>query len=273
MKRVLITGGHGFIGGHVLRFLKSRGYQCWNHHRDTDLEQLLAQAQPNIIINAAAEIYDVTKMYEVNVGMTQRLLEWCHAHASRMIHFGSSSEYGVHDTITTEQHVMRPNNAYAATKAAATMLCQGLARQHDLDVITLRLYSPFGPGEKPHRLFPRLWQAFEKQRVMKLVEGVHDFLHVDDVVMAVDAVMNSGLRQPGEIVNVCSGQQHRNSEVLAYFERYYRRAGAVEFDADIMSTPPVWCGDPSVLTTRYNWRPDFDLEDGIYRFIQGAYYE
>lgn len=273
MKRVLVTGGHGFIGGHLMRFLRSRGYQCWNHHRGTDLDQMLEQSRPNIILNSAAEIYDVEQMYAVNVGMTRRLLDWCRQHQSSMIQFGSSSEYGAHDTATTEQHVLRPTTSYAGTKAAATMLCQGVARQHDLDVIILRLYSPFGPGEKPHRLFPRLWQAFEKQRPMTLVEGVHDFLHVDDVITAIDAVMNSDRRQPGEIINVCSGRQHSNSEVLAYFERYYGRSGAVDFDASTWSTPPVWCGDASVLVDRYGWRPDFDLEDGVYRFIQNAYYE
>jgi nucleoside-diphosphate-sugar epimerase len=273
MKRALVTGGHGFIGGHVLRFLKSRDYECWNHHRGTDLKQMLEEACPDVIVNCAAEIYDVTNMYEVNVNTVMQLLNWCNTSGSRMIHFGSSSEYGVHDTVTTEQHVLRPDNVYSATKAAATMLCQGSARQHNLDVVIMRLYSPFGPGEKPHRLFPRLWQAFEKNRPMKLVEGVHDFLHVDDVIMAIDAVLCSNDRIPGEIINVCSGIQHTNSQVLTYFEQYYGRRADVEFDAGTWSTPTVWCGNPSVLVNRYNWQPDFDLEDGVYRFVQNAYYE
>jgi len=273
MKRVLITGGNGFIGGHLLRFFISRRYQCWNHTRDTDLDQLLEQAKPDLILNCAAEIYDPSNMYEVNVGMTMRLVEWCRHNGGSMIHFGSSSEYGIHDTATSENDVLRPQNCYAGTKAAATMLCQGYARQHHLDIVTIRLYSPYGPGEKPHRLFPKLWQAFEKDRAMTLVEGVHDFLHVDDVLVAVNAVVDSSVREPGEIINLCSGQQHTNSQVLEEFEKFYGRKGPVEFDDTKMSTPQVWRGDNTIMCEKYKWQPDFGFEDGVYRFIENAYYE
>jgi nucleoside-diphosphate-sugar epimerase len=273
MKRVLITGGNGFIGGNLMRFLISRRYQCWNHHRGTDLDLLLEQVRPDIIINCVAEIYDVDLMYDVNVGMTMRLIDWCRYNGSRMIQFGSSSEYGNHGYATTENHVLRPENSYAGTKAAATMLCQGMARQHQLDIVIIRLYSPYGPGEKPHRLFPKLWQAFEKNRPMKLVEGVHDFSHIDDVVVAVNLVIEHKNREPGEIINLCSGQQHTNSRVLEEFEKYYGRKGPIDFDSTVMSTPKIWCGDNSVIRNKYQWEPDFDLESGIYKFIQNAYYE
>lgn len=273
MKRVLITGGNGFIGSNLLRFFRSRRYQCWNHTRDTNLDRLLEESRPDIIVNCAAEIYDTSKMYAVNVDMTMQLVQWCQQHHTQMIQFGSSSEYGIHDTATSEDHVLRPDSAYAGSKAAATMLCQGYARQHRLDLVIIRLYSPYGSGEKPHRLFPKLWQAFEKNRPMKLVEGVHDFLHIDDVVVAVNTVVDSDQREPGEIINLCSGQQHTNSEVLAEFERFYGRKAPVEFDAQTMSTPPIWHGDNSVMLDKYHWRPDFGLEDGIYRFIENAYYE
>lgn len=273
MKRVLITGGAGFIGSNLLRFFLSRGYQCWTHNRQTQLDQVLQECQPNIIVNCAAEIYDAGSMFDVNIALTMRLLEWCRDKNITMIHFGSSSEYGAHDSATSESSVLRPDNFYAGSKAAATLMCQGFAKQHQLDVVTVRLYSPYGPGEKPHRLFPRLWQAFEKDRPMKLTQGVHDFLHVDDVVVGIDQILKNKNRTPGEIINLCSGQQTTNAQVLEIFEKHYGRSAPVEFDDKHMSTPPVWQGDNQLMRDKYAWEPDFDLDDGIYRFIRNAYYE
>lgn len=273
MNRVLITGGNGFVGGNLLRFFRSRQKQCWNHGRHSNLDQVLQDCQPDLIINCAAEIYDTDSMFDANVALVIKLLEWSRHNRCTMLHFGSSSEYGTYGHATSETDTLRPKDWYAGTKAAATLLCQGYARQHQLDVVTVRLYSPYGPGEKPHRLFPRLWQAFEKNRHMKLVEGVHDFLHIDDVIMAVDQILKNPYREPGEIINVCSGQQHTNSAVLALFEKYYGRTAPVEFDSSVVSTPMTWQGSNDVIKNKYHWQPDFDIEDGIYRFIQNAYYE
>lgn len=152
-------------------------------------------------------------------------------------------------------------------------MCQGWAQEFDLDVVTMRLYSIYGPGERPHRLFPRLWKAFRKNQAMDLVDGVHDFLYIDDTVDAIVQVASSDQRLAGEIINVCSGIQTTNKDVLEIFETVTGHSAPVNFCPDRFVTQPVWQGDNHMLRTRYQWSPRFDLTAGIQDFLQRAHYE
>ena len=69
---------------------------------------------------------------------------------------GSSSEYGYKDHAAREDDLAQPNSHYAITKLAATHYCQLAARLHNLNIVTVRLYSVYGPYEEPTRLIPTL---------------------------------------------------------------------------------------------------------------------
>lgn len=271
--KVLITGVTGFIGSNLKQRLVSLGHEVHGHHRGTDLCHQLETLQPDLILHCAAEIYDLDAMHQSNVIMTWHCIDHVRRHRCSMIYFGSSSEYGWRDCVTSEGTAIEPHTAYAGTKAAGTYLCQGWARELGLDIVTMRLYSIYGPGERPHRLFPRLWLAFKLDRGMDLVDGVHDFVYIDDAVDAVMCVINSDRRGPGEIINVCSGVQTTNHTVLQTFEHVTARQAPVRFDADKFVTQPRWQGDPSHLRTKYCWAPRFDLNTGIADFLDRAHYE
>jgi nucleoside-diphosphate-sugar epimerase len=161
---------------------------------------------------------------------------------------------------------------YSGTKGAATLLCQAYAKQHNVDVQIIRPYSPYGPGERPHRLFPALWRAFKLDNPMKLVMGVHDFCYIDDFVDAVDLIIGNDKRTPGEIINVSSGEQYSNSTVLETFRKITGLQGNVEVMAKF-TTPPVWKADVTLVKEKYGWKPKYSLEDGIRKFLEEATYE
>lgn len=272
--KVFLTGATGFIGINLKKHFESHGHEVYCYYRSGLIDLELKSAQPNLIINCAAEIYNRDLMWSSNVELVRSCLEYVKQNPkTTLLQLGSSSEYGPVDRASTEQDPIRAVDMYATTKGIATHLCQGYAQSYGLDVVIARLYSPFGPGERPHRLFPRLWQAFELDRAMNLVDGVHDFSYIDDVVSAIDCILQSSVRTPGEIVNICSGQGITNWTILELFEEYYDRRGAVTFDKDTWATPPVWCGDNSVLINRYGWQPKYNLQQGIEKFIETAKYE
>jgi len=212
-------------------------------------------------------------MWSTNVELTRGCLEWQRSHPhTRMIQIGSSSEYGPCDRASRESDNIKPQDMYAGTKGVATLLCQTYANTYGLDTTVIRPYSLYGPGERPHRLFPRLWQAFMLGREMEMVQGVHDFCYIDDFVDAVISIMQSDQRLPGEIVNVSCGIQHTNAEVLECFQHVLGRSAPVTI-LHRWTTPTVWQADISLVKSKYCWSPNHTLDQGVEKFIEKARYE
>ena len=266
-----IVGSTGFIGQNLVK--RYRNETVFEHKRYFDILAKLDHFKPDVIINCAAEIYDPVLMYDVNVKLVKDCLDYCKEFPStQFIQLGSSSEYGTVNRPTNEQDSIQVDNMYSGTKGVATLLCQAYAKQFNIDVQIVRPYSPYGPGERPHRLFPALWRAFKLDRPMKLVMGVHDFCYIDDFVEAVDLVIGNDKRTPGEIINASSGVQHSNATVLEVFRKITGLQGNIEL-VNKFTTPLIWNADITLIKEKYNWSPRYSLEDGIRKFLEEATYE
>ncbi len=270
--KIFVTGSTGFIGQNLVQFYKE--HEIFEFKRYMDLGAKLYYFKPDLIINCAAEIYDKDSMWHVNVEITRECLEYCKEYPNtKMIHLGSSSEYGYdYSRATMETDAINPVDMYAGTKGIATTLCQTYGHVYKTDVVTLRPYSPYGPGERPHRLFPNLWRSFKLDRPMDLVLGVHDFCYIDDFVDAVDTIVKSDRRHPGEVINVSSGIQTSNVEVLEAFRKVTGLTGNVNI-VNKFVTPTVWRCDNTKIKLRYGWSPKTSIEQGIKLFLERANYE
>jgi len=270
--RILITGSTGFIG-HNLVVYYGDTHTIHETKRGDNLLTWCRHFRPDLIIHSAAELYDKNLMFDSNVSMTRDLCEYVKEQPEcQMIYFGSGAEYGDVSRPTVETDLINPYDMYSATKGMGTLLCQGYAKSYNLDIVIMRPYSPFGPGERPHRLFPQLWKSFMKDRPMTLKDGVHDFIYIDDFLDAVDAVINSDQRSPGEIINVGSGQQFTNMQVYQMFKYITGKEGKVTIINE-MSTWNRWQSDISHIVNKYKWQPKLTLMQGITKFIERAIYE
>lgn len=264
--KIFLTGHNGFVGRHIQARYASE-HDVINYNRYQNITDRLHITEPNIVINCAAELTSVEHMYRSNLDLVQQILNYCKKFPrTKFIQVGSSSEYGQHDHATSENTGLMPLDMYSATKAAASILCQAWARTWDLDIVVLRVYSPYGAGDRAHRLFPRLWRAFAHGEPMQLTQGVHDWIYISDFVDALDAVLQ-GDRLPGEILNVGTGQQTTNLSILEAWRHITAHDAPVE-TIEAMSTPLVWCADNARIRQRYGWRPRIDLSDGIKKLIE-----
>lgn len=270
--KIFITGASGFIGNNLKSFYSKQDYEVFAYTRHMNLVEKLNSVKPNLIINCAAEIYNPDVMWDVNVEFVRHCLEYQKINACQMIHFGSSSEYGNCDRATQETDSINATDMYSTTKGIATMLCQTYGRQYNNDVVVIRPYSPFGPGERAHRLFPKLWRAFRSNEPMSLVNGVHDFCYIDDFVQAVDCIINNNQRDPGEIVNVSTGVQTTNHEVYEIFKNITGQVGAVTLKND-WTTPKIWCANINKVQSKFKWQPKYNIEQGIKKFLEESNYE
>ena len=214
--KIFITGATGFVGKNLVEYYTKRGHEIYAFRREENLYEVLHQFNPDAIINSAAEIYDCEQMFEPNILMVQTILEYVRAceQYCQLIQIGSSSEYGPTDHATSEDTLLKPVDFYQATKGAATLLCQGWARFFNLPIWIVRPYSVYGPGEREHRLFPRLYRAFNYDDPMTLYQGHHDFIYINDFIRGIDLVLQEWDLEPGEIVNFGSGIQTSNFDLL-----------------------------------------------------------
>jgi nucleoside-diphosphate-sugar epimerase len=267
--KIFLTGSTGFIGRHLMAFY--RDHEIFEHKRHTDLETNLQRFEPDVIINCAAEIYKPEDMWVPNVEWTLTCLEHVRKNPhTKMVQIGSSAEYGPLPRASAETDRINPVDMYQATKGAATLLCQGYARQYKLDISVARPYSVYGQYEKPHRLFSRLWRAFKKNESMKLFHGYHDFIYIDDFVRGIDILVNTQDKPLGDIVNFGSGSQYSNLDVLNVFENISGHKASVEI-VDTMAKEfesDVWICNTEYAEKQYGFKAEISLTNGISKILK-----
>jgi nucleoside-diphosphate-sugar epimerase len=275
--KIFITGASGFVGKNLVDYYTKRGHEVYAFHRSEILTKALDNFAPDAIINSAAEIYDHEHMFEPNIVMVQTILEYVQRckQSCKLIQIGSSSEYGPTNHSTAEDTLLKPVDYYQATKGAATLMCQGWARLHKLPVWIVRPYSVYGPGERPHRLFPRLYRAFNYNESMTLYQGHHDFIYINDFVRGIDLVLQEWELAPGEIVNFGSGFQTSNFDLLDLWIRVTGNTAAPVAKVAEMKKAfenNVWVCDVA-KSFRLGFDCEYTLETGIRDFLLKAKYD
>jgi len=229
-RRVLLTGGTGFVGANLVRRLLADGHavhlvvrperSLWRlagirddvklHQASLEdraaVERVVRRARPEWIFHLAAHgAYswetDLDRILAVNLLGTVNLVRAClRPGFDAFVNAGSSSEYGFKKRAPTEREWVEPNSHYAIAKVAATHFCRFTARSERVSIATLRLYSVYGPWEEPGRLMPTLIVQGLAGRLPALVEPriARDYVYVDDVC---DAFVRAAAK-PGIFDNV-----------------------------------------------------------------------
>jgi len=266
--KIFITGTTGFIGKNLIEYYKD--HEVFEHKRYMDLPAKLDYFKPEVIINCAADIYNPLDMWLPNVVWARDCLEYVRENPStKMIQIGSSSEYGPMPRASNETDRINPVDMYQATKGAATLLCQGYARQYKLDIKIARVYSAYGNHEKSHRLFSRLYDAFFNTQPMTLFNGYHDFIYIDDFIRGIDILVKAEANH-GDIVNFGSGVQHSNLEVLQLWEKITGKLAPVTYENKMNKEfeSNVWICDTSYASNAYGFKVEYSLEEGIQELIK-----
>lgn len=113
-----------------------------------------------------------------------------------------------------EKSILNPTNPYAATKAAAEMLVNSYYYSYHLPIIIIRANNMFGPCQYPEKLIPKFILALLKNQKMTIHgngETRRNFIHVDDVVGALDVIIHNG--EVGEIYNIGTDSEFNVLEV------------------------------------------------------------
>ena len=262
--KIFLTGSTGFLGKAITRFLVQHSY--FEYRRGDDIQQQLQDFCPDVIIHSAGEIYKEDLMISSNILLTHTILEYVKANNHvKMVYFGSSSEYGKKTLAMRESDVCDPQNFYAATKTAGTLMCQAYARSYDCDVCVVRPFSVYGDYEPPHRLIPTLRNKILSGQPIQLIQGTHDFIYIADFVDLVDRVIHAPRNiTQADVVNAGYGVCFTNSEVADTFAKVLGMpVKYTMLETRKLCDSPWWVCDTHHAKSRYNFTTQYDLEKGL----------
>jgi nucleoside-diphosphate-sugar epimerase len=280
--KALITGGSGFCGQHLIRYLRGQSVEVFtlaprsgdNHHfriQSVDdgagITAALRELRPDFIFHLAgvATSKDPALVYRVNVAYGAELLHALDSAGQKgtpVLLVGTAAEYGLvneNDLPVRENQPARPYSHYGISKLAQTLM--GLAAAEEGHrVVIVRPTNIVGPGMSSHLLLGRLTREID--RIAKGEKGPHielgnlqaarDFIDVQQVV----AIYWSLIGNPkayGEVINVCTGQA---TPIRTIVENLIALSGVT---VELSSKPALFrTRDPAVY---------FGCTDKLYRLI------
>ena len=231
---VLVTGGNGFIASNFVFQMKKlypeinfvtlsrSGCNLKGDICDKEfLEKIIKQYQFETIFHFAAQINadgvdtDLMEFMQNNTYGTHCILESVRnvKPDTQIINFSS---YGVYGPSTTDHpfkeddSTLNPTNLYSASKAAAEMITRAYVNSYKLNIKTIRSSTVYGPGQKPYYIIPKFINLLRNGEPctingLKTGEARRAFLHVDDVINAIDIVWKRG--KSGEVYNVTADDE------------------------------------------------------------------
>jgi nucleoside-diphosphate-sugar epimerase len=195
----------------------------------------------------------------------------------RFVHFGSSLEYGPAREPLSESRALMPVTGRGLVKAEETMYLLQASRTTGMPLTVLRPFSVYGPWEHPSRFVPTLMRSILDGGELQLPRAQvrHDFVYVADVVAAAMRAAFAA-EAKGEIINVATGRQFTNEDVVAAAERVCDtkvRISRTRFPSRPVDTD-YWVADVRKAQQMLGWSARTDLDEGLretYRwFVDGV---
>jgi GDP-4-dehydro-6-deoxy-D-mannose reductase len=305
--RALVTGVSGFVGGHLVEHLIAEGdlvvglsasgrwpadlthlgktvrIEAFDlvEQPEAELAELVRRKQPEVIYHLAAQsnpqgsLSDPRGTWTLNLGGSLNLLEAVKSSGQtpRVIMVGSGVCYGNPPSEfipVSEDCPLRPNNPYAASKAAVDLLGIQHYLAHGTDVVMVRPFNHAGPRQSSRYVLASLAlhvAEVEKGHRQYLEVGnldvVRDFIDVRDVVRAYRYLASNG--QAGEIYNLGSGQGTKIADALEYLRSQATTTIPVRVDSARMRPvdQPLLVADASKLRAAVGWEPRYTIEQTL----------
>ena len=298
---VIVTGGAGFIGSHVVEALIARGEDVVvldnltsgkreNVPDGVDLvegdirepqDELFAGVKPTACFHLAAQIdvrvsvAEPDRDAQINVLGTVNLLQAALEHSTQVVFSSTGGAiYGECDGPATEDAPRLPISPYGTSKLAAEEYLATYNRLYGTNHVSLRYGNVYGPRQDPHgeagvvSIFLSTLLAGEPPKVFGDGAQTRDYVYAVDVARATLAATG----RDGGVYNVGTG---RETSVVELLDLCQRIAGT-SLDATFMPARPGEIQrsvvDPSRAVDELGWRPEHSLEDGLretYEFFRG----
>jgi nucleoside-diphosphate-sugar epimerase len=290
--RLLVVGGSGFIGNHIVNRATSLGWKVTSLSLRSQpgvlragvsnvaadaasgvaLKQTLGGAAFEYVVNCAGYIDHLPffqggrRHLDGHLGIALNLAETLDRGVLQaFVNLGSSDEYGGNPAPQVETQREAPISPYATGKVAATHFLQMLHRTDGFPATSLRLFLTYGPGQDDKRLLPQIIIGCLAGRAFATSAGeqLRDFCFIQDTVRAVFAALTRPEAQ-GEVINIASGRPVAIRHVIEsvrskigdgkpqYGEIPYRPGENMKLYADVSKAQAL-----------LGWSPEVSLDHGL----------
>ena len=305
MTKVLVTGGHGFLGQHIVQELMARNYDVEIAPRSSECDlresiqvgQLIFTTRPDIVIHAAAHCGGIglnkekpAELFYDNIMMGVQLMHkaWKYQ-VNKFVQIGTICEYpNIVEVPFREETIWdgypeTTNAAYGIAKKALLVQGQAYRQQYDFDVIHLLPVNLYGPGdnfdpESSHvipALIRKIAEAHKVDAPSVDVWGTgrasREFLYVADAAEAIVSAMES--YSEAAPVNIGSGVEITIAKLVETIANAIGYRGLVMFDGNKPDGQPRRCLDTQRAKTKFGFEATTSLDEGLEKTIKWYYEE
>jgi dTDP-glucose 4,6-dehydratase len=302
MKRIIVTGGAGFIGSNFVHYIYQqrpdwhitvldaltyagnlKNLEGLDKERVNFVEgnicdaKLLDRLVPDCdaVVHFAAESHVDNSLHspwpfvESNIVGTYRVLEAVRKHKKRLHHISTDEVYGdleLGDPKFTEETPYNPSSPYSSTKASSDMLVRAWIRSFDVQATISNCSNNYGPYQHVEKLIPRQVTEILEGRKPKLYgtgENIRDWIHAEDHSSGVLAILEEG--KIGDTYMIGPNGEKTNKEVI---ELILKLMGKDPHDYDHVNDRPGhdlrYAIDASKLRNELGWKPHYtEFETGL----------
>jgi UDP-glucuronate 4-epimerase len=306
LMKILVTGGAGFIGSHLVDVLIARGDSVvviddFNDFYDPEVKRsnlrktpariftadvcdsdqiktIVQTERPDVIVHLAAragvrpsvlcpELY-----LKTNIFGTFNLLEAAKCSGiSKFVFASSSSVYGATRQLPfrEDQVLVQTLNPYASSKLAGEQLCSNYSHLHGIKVVCLRFFTVYGPRQRPDLSIHKFTRLIANGKPIEVYgDGTvrRDFTFIDDTIQGVVNAIDFE-GAPFEIFNLGENQTVELNDVIRLIEKALGKSAVIDYQPPAPGDMPQTYADISKASRLLNYRPTTLIEDGIPRFV------
>jgi nucleoside-diphosphate-sugar epimerase len=293
IKKILIFGGSGFLGKHLIqRFLKRKCKIYYvsrkkikiynknlNHIRiDLNIEsnfRKLKLLKVDYVIFCAGYVnhdgfFDKNKeVYKVHFLSVIKIVEiFIKKNIKRFLYIGSSDEYGNNNqNVLKESFKEYPSTSYSFSKTAATLFLLMMYKTYKFPVSIIRPFLIFGPDQKSNRFIPYVIKNFlrDKKASLSKCNQVKDFVYIDDFLDLVWLTLNKE-KAKGEIFNAGSGKGRILKDVVQDIRKIIKK-GTPVYSSFYKNENIVQVASISKAFKLLGWKPRISFKQGLLRTI------